>query len=125
MASNPAASNIVWFDIQAKDLDRAIAFYSTVLNRPVEKQEGPGFAMGFFQHTDDVVGGCIYVGEEPPVSGAGPLLYFNVQGRLEEAASLVEANGGQILQPVHQIGPHGFRAVVVDSEGNRIALHSM
>jgi len=44
---------------------------------------------------------------------------------LEEAVALVEANGGKIVQPVHPIGPYGFRAIVLDSEGNRIALHSM
>ena len=34
------------------------------------------------------------------------------------------ANGGEVMQPKHQIGPYGYRAVVIDSEGNRIALHS-
>jgi hypothetical protein len=29
-----------------------------------------------------------------------------------------------VLEAMHAIGPHGFRAVVLDSEGNRIALHS-
>jgi len=37
----------------------------------------------------------------------------------------VEKNGGKILKPKHQIGEHGFRAVVSDSEGNRVALHSL
>jgi hypothetical protein len=55
----------------------------------------------------------------------GPLLYFNCQGRLDEAVAAVEPNAGKVLQPKHPIGPYGFRAVVLDSEGNRIALHSM
>jgi hypothetical protein len=33
-------------------------------------------------------------------------------------------NGGKILNAKHQIGPYGFRAVIQDSEGNQIALHS-
>jgi predicted enzyme related to lactoylglutathione lyase len=52
------------------------------------------------------------------------LLYFNCEGRLDQAIAAVEPNGGKIVQPRHQIGPYGFRAVVLDSEGNRIALHS-
>jgi predicted enzyme related to lactoylglutathione lyase len=52
------------------------------------------------------------------------LLYFNCQGRLDEAVAAVGPNGGKVLQPKHPIGPYGFRAVVLDSEGNRIALHS-
>ena len=52
------------------------------------------------------------------------LLYFNCEGRLDEAIAVVEPNGGKVLEQKHQIGPYGFRAVVLDSEGNRIALHS-
>lgn len=119
------SANIVWFDIPAHDVDRAISFYSAVLSKKIEKQESPGFSMGFFPHDDNTVGGCIYSGEDAPVGAAGPLLYFDASGRLEEAVALAEANGGKIVQPIHQIGPHGFRAIVLDSEGNRIALHSM
>jgi len=43
---------------------------------------------------------------------------------LDQAIAAVEPNGGKIVEPRHQIGPYGFRAVVIDSEGNRIALHS-
>jgi predicted enzyme related to lactoylglutathione lyase len=34
------------------------------------------------------------------------------------------ANGGRVVNPITQIGPHGHRAIIVDSEGNRLALHS-
>ena len=47
-----------------------------------------------------------------------------VPAMLERYKGLVTAGGGKVLQAKHQIGPHGFRAVVLDSEGNRIALHS-
>jgi predicted enzyme related to lactoylglutathione lyase len=47
-----------------------------------------------------------------------------VEGRLDDAVKAVRGNGGKVLQKKQQIGPHGFRAVIVDSEGNRIALHS-
>jgi predicted enzyme related to lactoylglutathione lyase len=52
------------------------------------------------------------------------LVYLNAQGRLDEAVAAVVANGGKVIQPKHPIGPHGFRAIIHDSEGNRIALHS-
>ena len=55
---------------------------------------------------------------------AGVLVYMNVNGRIRNAVSQVEALGGKVLEPTHAIGPHGFRAIVLDSEGNRIALHS-
>jgi predicted enzyme related to lactoylglutathione lyase len=52
-------------------------------------------------------------------------MYLNAQGRLDEAVAAVAPNGGKVLKPKHNIGPYGFRAIVLDSEGNRIALHSM
>jgi predicted enzyme related to lactoylglutathione lyase len=43
---------------------------------------------------------------------------------LDEAVEAARANGGKVLRARQQIGEHGFRAVVIDSEGNRIALHT-
>ena len=48
-----------------------------------------------------------------------------VQGRLDEAEALVAPSGGTVLEPKHAIGPHGFRTIIRDTEGNRMALHSM
>ncbi len=76
------------------------------------------------EHGPGDVAGCLFKngGEEP--SAKGPLLYFTVEGRLQEATGMVEESGGQILQAPHSIAPHGNRSVVKDSEGNRIVLHS-
>jgi predicted enzyme related to lactoylglutathione lyase len=53
------------------------------------------------------------------------LIYLNCEGRLDVAIAAVGLNGGKVIQYKHQIGEHGFRAIVLDTEGNRIALHSM
>ena len=58
------------------------------------------------------------------VSKAGTLCYLNVDGRIRDAVAQVASRGGKVMEPTHPIGPHGFRAVVLDGEGNRIALHS-
>lgn len=55
--------------------------------------------------------------------GANDKLNLN-DGRIRNAVARVTALGGKVLEPAHAIGPHEFRAVVLDSEGNRIALHS-
>ena len=44
--------------------------------------------------------------------------------RFYAAMRQAEKNGGRVLKAVESIGQHGFRAIVLDSEGNRIALHS-
>ena len=69
-------------------------------------------------------GGCLVKQEAEISAKAGILVYFNVNNRIRDAVKKVEQSGGSVLQPTHAIGPHGFRAVVKDSEGNRIALHS-
>ena len=116
---------IVWVDIPVTDLDRAIAFYGAVLGMPVSRQEGPGFSFGLLPHEGQDVGGCLVpaTGDAAP-SGQGPLVYLNADGRLRPAVAAVAAHGGRVVQDVHPIGPHGYRAIVIDSEGNRVALHA-
>jgi uncharacterized protein len=121
-------NQVVWFDLPVKDLDRAIRFYSAVLGAQVKKEQMPGMSFAVLPHQNHEVSGCLTPGSEGDAnkpSDHGVLLYFNCQGRLAQAIEAVEVNEGKVLQPKHPIGPYGFRAVVLDSEGNRIALHSM
>jgi predicted enzyme related to lactoylglutathione lyase len=117
-------NQIVWCDIPVKDLDRAIRFYSAALGKSVEKQSMPGMTIGLLPDASKDVSGCLFISDEIKPSADGPLIYLNCDGRLDDAVAAVEPNGGKVLKPKHQIGPYGFRAVVLDSEGNRIALHS-
>jgi predicted enzyme related to lactoylglutathione lyase len=118
------ANQIVWVDIPVLDLDRAIRFYSAVLDATVTKQEYPGMSIGLLPHADQDVAGCLHKAENERPSDHGPLLYLNCKGRLDAAIAAVVPNGGKVLQPKHAIGPYGNRAIVLDSEGNRMALHS-
>lgn len=118
------ANQVVWCDIPVLDLDRAIGFYSAVLGQAVKKQEFPGTMVGILPHNDGEVGGCLFSSAEEKPSDKGTMIYLNANGRLDDALAAVSANGGKIVQPKHPIGPFGFRAVILDSEGNRIALHS-
>ena len=118
------ANQIVWVDIPVRDLDRAITFYSAVLGEPVKRESLPGMTIGLLPHASDAVSGCLYLAEDNQPSPNGPLIYLNCKGRLDQAVALVAPNAGKVLKPKHSIGPYGFRAIVEDSEGNRIALHS-
>jgi predicted enzyme related to lactoylglutathione lyase len=119
---NSTHNRAVWFDIPVADLDRAAAFYRAVLGVSVEKQTFGDSSIGVIEHKDGN-GGCL-VQEKAEISAGGILLYMNVNGRIRDAVQKVVPQGGTVIQPIHPIGPHGFRAVVLDSEGNRIALHS-
>jgi predicted enzyme related to lactoylglutathione lyase len=121
---NSQYNRAVWFDLPATDLDRAAAFYAAVLAITVRKEQTPGGAYCVLDHHNGN-GGSLVPGEPDPSPNRGILVYLNVDGRIRDAVELVGRKGGRVLQPVHGIGVHGFRAVVVDSEGNRVALHSM
>jgi predicted enzyme related to lactoylglutathione lyase len=116
---------VVWFDIPVRDIDRAARFYSVVLGRPLKKEQaGPGSAVVLLPHDEGSVGGALVQSLDAKPSDSGPLLYLNTDGRLEEVLNAVEKHGGKVLAEAHSIAPFGFRAIVLDSEGNRIALHS-
>src|ERR1051325_7472947 len=124
-----AADTLCWTDIPVTDLDRAIKFYSAVLGHDVKKLELEGLAYGLLPHEEQNASGCLCVlgdsvGDKNQPSQNGPLVYLSVEGRLNDAVKEGRANGGKVLQDRQSIGPHGFRTVIIDSEGNRIALHS-
>ena len=118
------ANQIVWCDIPVLELDRALKFYSAVLGQEVKKQEFPGMTIGVLPHHDGEVGACLFASEEEKPSETGTMIYLNANGRLDDAIAAVIPNGGKIVKPKHPIGPFGFRAMIIDSEGNRVALHS-
>lgn len=67
--------------------------------------------------------GCLVPDSGSAPSEQGVMLWFNVTGRLQAAVAAVTPHGGRILRDVYPIGGFGFRAEIVDSEGNRIALY--
>jgi len=120
---NSQKNRAVWFDIPVADLDRASNFYSKVLAIEVTKETFNDFDFSLLDH-EDGNGGCLIPGPEEISSTGGILLYLNVNGRIRDAASQVTKHGGKVLMEIHSLGPHGFRVLVLDSEGNRVALHS-
>ena len=116
--------NIVWFDIPAVDIDRAVQFYAAVLNKPIKNEDFGGVPTGVFPSADGGQMGCVCLVKDFKPSADGVMIYLGVEGRLRAAVAAVRANGGTVLEDIHPIGPHGFRAEVLDSEGNCIALHS-
>ena len=124
-----STNTLCWTDIPVGNMDRAIKFYSAVLGQEVSKMSEQGLEYGLLPHEEQNASGCLCVGSDSAGSDnkpsqTGPLIYLSVEGRLDDAVKAVKSNGGKVLEEKHQIGQHGFRAVIVDSEGNRLALHS-
>ncbi len=124
-----SADTLCWTDIPVTNLDRAIKFYSAVLGKEVRRLSEGRMEYGLLPHEERNASGCLVVrgdsgGIDNRPSPNGPLIYLSVEGRLDEAVEAARQNGGKVLRARQQIGEHGFRAVLIDSEGNRIALHT-
>ena len=116
---------INWFEIPVRDMDRAITFYSAMLNQPVGKGEFAGMPHGFLPSSEAGVGGALVLGNHLTPAGAnGALIYLNAGFDMDGALTRAQNAGGNILQGKTDIAPQGFMAIVMDTEGNRIALHS-
>ena len=113
-----------WIDIPVVDLDRAIQFYASLLSAPVQKISEHGFEFGLLPHENENVSGCLSVMNDRKPSQDGPLVYLNVEGQLDKAIEQAKQHGGKVLQAKEQIGPYGNRAIILDTEGNAVALYS-
>jgi uncharacterized protein len=124
------ANAISWFEIPADNFDRAVKFYSTLLEADLQKMDMGSSIMAFLPATQDEVGGAIvYVpdktqGYKP--SHSGSVVYLNGGDDLSEKLSRVEGAGGKIITPKTDIGQgFGYYAFFEDTEGNRVGFHSM
>jgi uncharacterized protein len=114
---------ITWFEIPAVNFDRAVNFYSTILNQPLRKGEFGGIPHGFFPSDETGVSGAIVLNPHYETRNQGVVIYLNTGNDLEGVMSRVESCGGKVLMPVTDITPQGFMALIEDSEGNRVGLH--
>lgn len=115
---------VCWIDLPVIDLDRAISFYTAVLSATIKKISEHGFEFGLLPHEENNVSGCLCKINDRKPSQNGVLVYLNVEGRLDGAVLQVEKHGGKLLKSKEQIGPYGNRALILDTEGNGIALYS-
>lgn len=121
---------ISWFEIGTANLERATKFYETIFNIQFAPLDLPNIKMRMFPLDDMMtgVGGALVDsgGFHKPSATDGPLIYLNGNPDLQLVLDKVEAAGGKIMVPKTQISPeYGYMAVFLDTEGNRIALHSV
>lgn len=115
-----------WFEIPVADMERALKFYNTILGADMSAAEFmPGFLMAMLPATQEGVGGGIVHGEGYIPSQTGAVVYLNGGDDLSGVLGKVEGAGGQVIAPKTSIGENGFIAYFIDSEGNKVGLHSM
>jgi len=121
---------ISWFEIPATDLERATVFYETILGIKLIPMDMPNIKMRMFPLDDMMtgIGGAVVDsgGFHKPSATDGPLIYLNGNPDVQLVLDKVEAAGGKIVVPKTEISPeYGNMAVIIDTEGNRIAFHSV
>jgi uncharacterized protein len=121
---------ISWFEIPAKDIDRAQKFYESIFEIQMQPMDFGGTKMRMFPLDDPMegVGGTLIDsgGFHKPSLTEGPLIYLNGNPDVNIVLNRVTKAGGKIMVPKTEISPeYGFMAIFEDTEGNRIALHSV
>lgn len=115
---------INWFEIPAVDFDRAVTFYSTILDVDINKGIFQGAPHGFLSAAPDTVAGAIVLRDDLKPATTGTLIYLNVADQMTAVLERIEPAGGEVILPETAIDPNGSFAFILDSEGNRIGLHS-
>jgi hypothetical protein len=125
----PFQNAISWFEIPASDLARAQRFYENIFQVELIPLDLANIKMRMFPlESQSGVGGALVYAEGfyQPSATHGPLIYLNGNPDVQITLDRVEAAGGKIMVPKTEISPeYGFMAVFIDSEGNRIGLHSV
>ena len=121
---------ISWFEIPAIDLARATLFYESIFSTQLIPIDLTNIRMRMFP-LDDIengIGGAVVDsgGFHKPSLTDGPLIYLNANPDIQLILNKVDAAGGSIMVPKTEISPeNGYMAVIIDTEGNRIGLHSV
>jgi predicted enzyme related to lactoylglutathione lyase len=116
---------VSWFEIPVKDLERAKTFYSKVFGKELTDMKMGDMVMSSFPWQDGAPfsGGALVKSKGYVPSSSGTVVYFYCEDAAVEQ-SRVEKNGGKVVLPKTAIGDSGFIAHIIDTEGNRVGLHS-
>lgn len=124
-------NSISWFEIPVTDLNRAQQFYETIFGIQLNPIDLPNIKMRVFPVDDQLTGVTGAVADtggtfHKPSATDGPLLYLNANPDVQRVLDKVEKAGGKILVPKTEIAPdYGHMAVFIDTEGNRMGIHSI
>ncbi len=115
---------VSWFEIPAINFKQAVNFYNEIYDIDMETNFDDNYAMAFFP-TEKGVGGAIVAGPGSTPGIIGPLIYLNAGKDLNNILKKIEPAGGRIVMPKTMINEEsGYFAIFIDSEGNKLALHS-
>ncbi|WCL50623.1 VOC family protein [Leptospira sp. GIMC2001] len=113
------------FEIPTKNISRATSFYESIMDIKIERIDFDGVKMGILPYENQKVNGVIIEAEGYEPSANGVTIYLNAGNNLQFMLDKIVKNGGKILIPkTPHADQEGFFAVFIDSEGNKLGLHS-
>lgn len=117
-----------WFDIYVDDLDRAVAFYETMLDSKLEAMGDPTGETQMMSFPAEMsvygAGGALTKAPHAGPGIGGTIVYFMVADCAEQQTRAEKA-GGTVVRPKFSIGEFGFVLLCQDTEGNLIGFNSM
>jgi hypothetical protein len=122
-----SGNNVVaWFEIPASDLDRAVGFYEKIFAKTLKRESMGPMQMAVFPYQQPGVSGAIVQGGPyQPGAGKGTVIYVDCDGHLDAVLGRVKSAGGEIALGKTELPGMGAYAHILDTEGNRVGLHSM
>lgn len=119
------SSVVNWFDIPATNFDRAVKFYETVLGISLIRENMLGAQMAIFPAKPGEATGAILARDGVTPGTTGSTIYLKAGNDLSAALGRVDVAGGKIVHPKTFIKEGwGYFAIVLDTEGNTVGLHS-
>ncbi|MEQ1518693.1 MAG: VOC family protein [Usitatibacteraceae bacterium] len=127
MSADTTKNAVVWFEIPATNFARAVAFYETILGVSLKKETmGPNELAVFPYSEGEGVSGCVISGAGYLPAKEGAVVYLHAESGVDAVLSKVNAAGGMVLLGKTALPPGmGFFAHMLDTEGNRVGLHSL
>ena len=114
-----------WFEIPAADLPRATRFYEAMLERELKPETMGPLRLAIFAYEQPGVGGCLIAGDGYKPAASGTVVYLSVDA-LDGALERAKSAGGKVVLPKTALPEGmGYYAHIIDSEGNRVGVHSL
>lgn len=127
MSATSKPQNVaVWFEIPAADFERAVGFYEKVFDTQLKRDKFGPADLAIFPAAEKGVAGAVVAGQGYKPTAEGSVVYLDAGSDLAVQLSRVKAIGGNVTIPKTELPEGmGFFAQFIDSEGNRVGLHSM
>ena len=116
----------VWFEIPTQDFQRAIDFYQDIFQCQLHQETMGPMRLAVFPYAGEAVSGALISGAGYTPNANGCVIYLNAGPDLNQVLARVEAKGNQVVVPKTKISDDiGYFAQFMDSEGNRMGIHSL